>query len=193
MECSPPSSSVHGIFQTRILQWVAISYLTGFSQPRDRTHISCGSCIGRQILYHWATWESPPIHLFTYLPASEPTQLPEGSKVLSTLMHRKFITEKSNTSWFKINSNLGVSSEFLGMTPKTSSKRKIGKLGFVTIKNMCASKDIIKRRWNNNLQNGRKDSQILYLVRFSYPEYMNNSCNSTTKRQTTQLKINQWT
>ena len=26
--------------------------------PRDRTHVSCVSCIGRQILYHWATWEA---------------------------------------------------------------------------------------------------------------------------------------
>ena len=30
----------------------------GFSWPRDQTHISCISCIGRQILYHWATWEA---------------------------------------------------------------------------------------------------------------------------------------
>ena len=37
------------IFQARILEWVAISYSRGSSQPRDRTHISC---IGRQILYH---------------------------------------------------------------------------------------------------------------------------------------------
>ena len=37
----PRGSSVHGIFQARILEWVAISYSRGSSQPRDQTHISC--------------------------------------------------------------------------------------------------------------------------------------------------------
>ena len=50
MDCSPPGSSVHGIFQARILEWVAISYSRGSSRPRDQTHISCIFCIGRQIL-----------------------------------------------------------------------------------------------------------------------------------------------
>ena len=40
MSCSPPGSSDHGIFQARILAWVAISYSRGSSQPRDRTHVS---------------------------------------------------------------------------------------------------------------------------------------------------------
>ena len=35
MVCSPPGSSVRGIFQARILEWVAISYSKGYSQPRD--------------------------------------------------------------------------------------------------------------------------------------------------------------
>ena len=43
--------------QARILDWVAISSSRGSFWPRDQTCISCGSCIGRQILYHWATWE----------------------------------------------------------------------------------------------------------------------------------------
>ena len=41
-EC-PPGSSVHGIFQARILAWVAMSYSWGSSQPRDRTRVSCTS------------------------------------------------------------------------------------------------------------------------------------------------------
>ena len=49
-------SSVHGIFEARILDWVAISS-RGSSRPRNWTHMSCVSCIGRWILYHWATWE----------------------------------------------------------------------------------------------------------------------------------------
>ena len=43
--CSPPGSSVHGIFQTRILEWVAISSSRGSSQSRDRARIACVSCI----------------------------------------------------------------------------------------------------------------------------------------------------
>ena len=43
-------SSVHWISQARRLEWVAISYPRGSSQPRDWTHISCVSCIGRQII-----------------------------------------------------------------------------------------------------------------------------------------------
>ena len=41
MDVSPPGSSVYGISQARILEWVAISSSRGSSQPRDRTHISC--------------------------------------------------------------------------------------------------------------------------------------------------------
>ena len=39
MDGSPPGSFVHGNFQARILEWVAISFSWGTSQPRDRTHI----------------------------------------------------------------------------------------------------------------------------------------------------------
>ena len=37
VDCSPPGSSVHGAFQARILEWVAISFSKGSSLPRDRT------------------------------------------------------------------------------------------------------------------------------------------------------------
>ena len=40
VDCSPPSSSVHGILQARVLEWVAISFSRGSSQPRDRTQVS---------------------------------------------------------------------------------------------------------------------------------------------------------
>ena len=42
--CSPPGSSVHGILQARILEWVAMPSSSGFSRPRDRTRISYISC-----------------------------------------------------------------------------------------------------------------------------------------------------
>ena len=57
-DCSPPGSSVHGILQARILEWVAISSYRGSAPPRDQTHISYVSCTGKQILYHQATWEA---------------------------------------------------------------------------------------------------------------------------------------
>ena len=50
--------TVHGIFQTKILEQVAISSSKGSSQPKDQTHISCVSCFGRLILYRIATWEA---------------------------------------------------------------------------------------------------------------------------------------
>ena len=57
MDCSPPGSSVHGISQARVLEWVAISSSRGSSQLRDETRVLCVFYIGRQILYHCATWE----------------------------------------------------------------------------------------------------------------------------------------
>ena len=41
MDCSPPGSSVHGILQARILEWVAMPSSRGSSRPRDRTRVSC--------------------------------------------------------------------------------------------------------------------------------------------------------
>ena len=51
VDCSPPGSSVLGISQARILEWVAILSSRGSSQPRDQTHVSYISCIGGQVLY----------------------------------------------------------------------------------------------------------------------------------------------
>ena len=60
MACSPPGSSVHGILQATVLEWVAISFSWGSSRPRDWT---CVSCIGRWILYHWATKKAQVINI----------------------------------------------------------------------------------------------------------------------------------
>ena len=58
MDCSSPGTSVHGIFQARLLEWIPISYPRGSSQPRHQTLVSCVSCIGRQILYHSTSLEA---------------------------------------------------------------------------------------------------------------------------------------
>ena len=46
MDCSLPGFSIHGIFQARVPDWVALSFSRGSSQPRDRTWVSCiaGRC-----------------------------------------------------------------------------------------------------------------------------------------------------
>ena len=64
MDCSPPDSFVHGIFQARILEWVAISYSRGSFLPRDGTSISRGSSalIGIFLITS-TTWET----LFQFL------------------------------------------------------------------------------------------------------------------------------
>ncbi|WP_284801374.1 hypothetical protein, partial [Aerococcus urinae] len=41
MDCSLLGSSIHGIFQAIVLEWTAISFSSGSSQPRDRTQVSC--------------------------------------------------------------------------------------------------------------------------------------------------------
>ena len=56
MDCSLPGSSVHGILQARIPEWVAISFSRGSSRPRDQTWVSGVSWVGRWILYHWHSW-----------------------------------------------------------------------------------------------------------------------------------------
>ena len=50
MECSSPASSLHGILQARILEWVGMPFPRGYSQPRDQTHISYSSCISVRFL-----------------------------------------------------------------------------------------------------------------------------------------------
>ena len=59
MACSPPGSSVHGIFQERILERAAMPSSWGSSQPRDRIYISYIFCIGRWVLYHHVHLGSP--------------------------------------------------------------------------------------------------------------------------------------
>ena len=54
------------IFQARILEWFAISSSRGSSQPRNWTLVSCVSWVGRQILYHWATWETHFIQIVCF-------------------------------------------------------------------------------------------------------------------------------
>ena len=64
MDCTPLGSSVHGILQARILEWIAMTS-KGSSQPRDQTHISCTSCIAGGLF----TVELPdqPMYIYAYI------------------------------------------------------------------------------------------------------------------------------
>ena len=64
MDCSPPGFYVHGILQARVLEWVAISFSRGSSQPRDRTQVSC---IAGRCFTLWATREALWITKNTFL------------------------------------------------------------------------------------------------------------------------------
>ena len=63
MDCITPGSSVHGIFQARILEWVAISSSRGSSQPTDRTRVSCVSCIAANLLPTGSLGKPPVCYL----------------------------------------------------------------------------------------------------------------------------------
>ena len=77
MDCCPPGSSLHGISQARILEWVAISFSRGSSQPRNQTPISC---IGGQILHHGATRYAPQSWELHFIPG------PYRARVTATLV-----------------------------------------------------------------------------------------------------------
>ena len=63
MDCSRPGFSIHGIFQARVLEYVAISFSRGSSQPRDQTRVSC---IAGRFFAIWVTGEAQIC--FQYLP-----------------------------------------------------------------------------------------------------------------------------
>ena len=64
MDCSPPGPSVPGIFQARVLEWVAISFSRRSSQPRDQTQVSCTA--GRRFTL-WATREAHKFHKYALI------------------------------------------------------------------------------------------------------------------------------
>ena len=67
-DCSPPGSSVHGISQARILEWVPVSSSRGSSRPRHPILVSCVSCIDRRIWEALKTGQNWPPHCVSLLP-----------------------------------------------------------------------------------------------------------------------------
>ena len=79
MDCSLPSSSVHGIVQARVLEWVAIFFYRGSSRPRDRTWVSC--IAGR----HFTIWAKIYLNLF--------------QRILSIWRHRTILGYMAPLTW----------------------------------------------------------------------------------------------
>ena len=106
MDYSPPGSSVHGILQARILEWVAMPSSRGFSWPRDQTCISCVSCISRRVVYHYCHLEGPfsPIR-FIISAFCSPPPAPRTVRVyfscFKVLSFRSLVT-KEIENWSKV-------------------------------------------------------------------------------------------
>ena len=76
MACSLPDSSVLGILQARMLEWIAMPIFRGSSRPRNQTRISCGSCIAGRF-FTTEPLGKPPL---TSSPAISPSH-PGGAAV----------------------------------------------------------------------------------------------------------------
>ena len=143
MDYSPPGSSVHGIFQARILEWVAISFSRGSSWPRDQT---CVSCIVRQTLYLGSQVQSlqvckvQPNKGQLRLKETRQTHFPvgKGSKILKTCFKttticflaikylHSFHMQNSLISFLSLKSLIYFASSSQSKTRTSSSKSEPG-------------------------------------------------------------------
>ena len=105
--CSPSGSSVYGSLQARILEWVAMPSPRGSSWPRNRTRVSSGSCIGRQMLCHWATWEA---------------HLPHPKRRNTTKWHVRCVSKSTLTSLTLV-LETGCSRAFTAQKPTKTTNR----------------------------------------------------------------------
>ena len=88
LDCSPPGSSVHGIFHARMLEWVAVASSRGSPWPRGQTHISYVFCLFRWVLYGWYHLRSPMF-------CSSPWK--QGRKLIYELLAKK----KAGQQWLR--------------------------------------------------------------------------------------------
>ena len=99
MDWSPPDSSIHGIFQARILEWVAISFSRESSPPRDRTCVSCVYLHWQANSLPWVTWEASGINVSSFV-------LMKGNKC-TTDFHSwggRLLRGKLKPTWESLNS-----------------------------------------------------------------------------------------
>ena len=96
MDRNPPGSSDHGVFQARVLGWVAISYSRRSSLLWDWTHVSCISYIDRQILFHCATQESQSLIKVGLNKASKEWLVSKYTQACNSVYWRKHRVGRSN-------------------------------------------------------------------------------------------------
>ena len=124
-----PGSSVHGISLARILAWVAILFSRGPSWSRDQTHVSC---IGRRILYYWATREAQ-------------TRAPEQGHEPWTLGLKVWCS----THWANHHNNnfLHFRFKFFQKEVKHQSSNSSLKTGEIEIRAMASGKCMSQKKW----------------------------------------------
>ena len=101
MDCSPPGSSVRGILQARILEWVAIPFSRVSSRPRDWTQVSC--------TVRWVhcalspTWHSTSATVRWPSPCTPPLALADATQQFLSLGHitTNYCSETSLTCWVR--------------------------------------------------------------------------------------------
>ena len=93
MDCSLPGSSVHGIFQAIVLEWTAISFSRGSSQPRDWTRVS--HIVDRRFTV-WATRE---VHLYMSKVSNAKIKQKTLCQKSTALLHQKKESD-ADSSWF---------------------------------------------------------------------------------------------
>ena len=95
MDCSLPDSSVHGIFQARILEWVTISFSRGSSRPRDGTWVS--RTAGR-LFAVWASREALS-SVYAYLPQITPSFITHLVSFLYTQIFDRYTSLSTKCQW----------------------------------------------------------------------------------------------
>ena len=122
VDCSPPGSSVHGIFQVRVLEWVAISFSRGSSQPRDQTQVS--RIVGRRFTI-WATREVrmdlrwAQIRLASYMKLL----LLSWFVVSNSVWYHRWQPTRLLCPWDSPGKNTGVGCHFLLQSIKVKSEK----------------------------------------------------------------------
>ena len=90
MDCSPPGSSLHGILQETILEWVAMPSSKGTSQSRDRTCVSRSSCVTGATREPLSYQGSPRIPEWVVIPFSRESSWPRYWIWVSHIVDRFF-------------------------------------------------------------------------------------------------------
>ena len=72
MDCRPPGSSVHDVFQARLLEWLAIFFLQGIFLTQGSNPVPCISCNVRRVLCHWVMWLKSHLLLEAFSPLGSP-------------------------------------------------------------------------------------------------------------------------